>query len=161
MLLNHHDLLAYTTELPGCSPWPTLNGNVYAQTLLVYGFRWNNIWLRRDQIRILCSALATVSKMLKCKCPSWDNPVFGFYLKQITTTLWYGVSTSGISWSEDATECNKIYKVFLNHHFTQQPIERGYKVWLTVIFIYLMDFFHTPVGLHTNRKKVISLSEDH
>lgn len=58
--------------------------------------------------------------------------------------------------NDDAKEHNNNPKVFLNHYFTQQPIERGYKVWLTAIFIHLMDFSTLQLGSIPTGRRLFS-----
>lgn len=71
-------------------------------------------------------------------------------------SLWYGVSASGVSGSNDTKKYNRKYKIFLNRCFTQQSIERGYEVWLTVIFIHLMDFSTLQLGSIPTGRRLFS-----
>lgn len=86
------------------------------------------------------------------------KPALGFCLQHKISTAFSTVyQLATILRSDDARKYNKNQKVFLNHHFTQQSIERGYKVWLTVIFIHLMDFSTLQLGSIPTGRRLFSL----
>lgn len=85
-----------------------------------------------------------------------DKPALGFCLQEMSTAFSTVYQLATILRSDDARKYNKNQKVFLNHHFTQQSIERGYKVWLTVIFIHLMDFSTLQLGSIPTGRRLFS-----
>lgn len=104
----------------------------------------------------LCSALATASEMLHAKTLLETTQGLGSASHRWASSLWNGVSTSGVSRSSDIKEYYRKQNIFLNHSFTQQPIEKGYEVWLTVIFIHLMDFSTLQLGSIPTGRRLFS-----
>lgn len=129
---------------------------MYAPILLVYAFRWNSVGLGGMEYPSFAPWWQQEVKCWSANACLETTPFWGFASNRWSPTVRYGISTSGISQSNDAREYNKNQKVFLNHHFAQQPIERGYKVWLTVIFIHLMDFSTLQLGSIPTGRRLFS-----
>lgn len=145
-MLNHHDLLLSMTYAKWWHGCPNLS--VSCQQV-------EQCLAKRDQVpfaqqwqqQMKCyhaKALPETTQGLASASHRWAS------------SLWNGVSTSGVSGSSDIKEYYRKQKIILNNSFTQQPIEKGYEVWLTVIFIHLMDFSTLHLGSIPTGRRLFS-----
>lgn len=125
------------------------------QTLLYQASRWNSVWPREIRLPLLSTGNSKWNAAMQ-RPFLIQTQILGSASYRWVSSLQYGVPTSGVSGSNDTKEYYRKQKIFLNHCFTQQPIERGYEVWLTVIFIHLMDFSTLQLGSIPTGRRLFS-----
>lgn len=130
--------------------WPPLSGERDAQTLLYQASRWNRVW--PGQIKSPLLSTGKIKRNAAMQRPFLRQPRF-WVLPHTNKHPAFGMVFQG---SNDTKEYYRKQKIFQNHCFTQQPIERGYEVWLTVIFIHLMDFSTLQLGSIPTGRRLFS-----